>query len=171
MAKNKGAAAEAENTENTETETTTTTETPATEPAKTKSIVPAGWKSKNDDLKQFIDKECADDKGAFTFDKFAELAKKNGVDAAKVDHYIGVVASKAHGAEGRAKMTVRNMLATLVRKNSKIVGLDGTETPMTLAKPAVSGAAAAAKEAAASEPAATTEPETPQSEEAATSEY
>lgn len=156
MAKNKAA----------EAETHTETASAAAEPTKTKSIVPAGWKSKNDDLKQYIDTACADDKGAFDFTKFADLAKANGVDAGKVDHYSGVVASKAHGAEGRAKMTVRNMLASIVRKNGKIVSVDGTETPMTLAKPAVSGAAAAAKEASTSEQVATTEPETPQVEEA-----
>jgi hypothetical protein len=41
-------------------------------------------------------------------------------------------------------MTLRNMLATFVRKNGKAVGLDGTETEINLPKPALTGAAKAA---------------------------
>jgi hypothetical protein len=60
-------------------------------------------------------------------------------------------------------MTLRNMLATIARKNGKLVGLNDEETAISLPKPALSGAAAAAK-------AATTSDETT-AEGAATSQF
>jgi hypothetical protein len=44
-------------------------------------------------------------------------------------------------------MTLRNMLATLVRKNGKAIGLDGSEVAINLPKPALTGAAKAAADA------------------------
>ncbi len=42
-------------------------------------------------------------------------------------------------------MTLRNMLATIVRKNGKATGLDEGEVAIDLPKPALTGAAKAAK--------------------------
>lgn len=117
-----------------------------TEVKENKSIVPSGWKSKNDDLKQFIDDQCSG-KDGFEFPAFFTLCRQNGLPEEKVAHYEEVVDSKAHGAQGRAKMTLRNMLASVARKQGYLVGLDGeTKTEIDLPKPAVSGAAAKAKE-------------------------
>jgi plasmid stability protein len=71
----------------------------------------------------------------------------NGIAQDKVDHYKNQVAEKRHGAEGRARMTLRNMLATFVRKNGKAIALDGSEVAINLPKPALTGAAKAAAEA------------------------
>lgn len=113
-----------------------------------KSIVPAGWKSKGDALSKFIDEQSTG-KDGFEYTAFFALCRKNGLPEEKVKHYEDTVASKAHGAQGRAKMTLRNMLATVARKNGKLVGLNGAETAIDLPKPAVSGAAAKAQENAA----------------------
>lgn len=126
----------------------TVAETAASEEKKTKSIVPSGWKSKGDELGKFIDHQSTG-KDGFEFTAFFALCRKNGLDETKVKHYEDLVASKAHGIQGRAKMTLRNMLATPARKNGKLVGLDGVEVAINIPKPAVSGAAAKAKEAAA----------------------
>jgi hypothetical protein len=93
----------------------------------------------------FIKEQCVQD-GTFSFDSFFELCSANGIAQDKVDHYKGQVAEKRHGAEGRARMTLRNMLATFVRKNGKAVGLDGVEVEINLPKPALTGAAKAAAE-------------------------
>jgi|GEM_PF-3233507 len=119
-----------------------------------KSIVPQGWKTKNDSLAQFIDGQCSG-KDGFEYPAFFQLCRANGLDEAKVAHYSALVDSKAHGSQGRAKMTLRNMLATIARKNGKLIGLDGAEVALDLPKPALTGAAAKAQETAAA--AATTE--------------
>lgn len=122
-----------------------------------KSIVPAkyGNKYKNggsDALATFINDQCSGKEG-FEYPAFFTLCRKNGLDETKVAHYEGLVAEKAHGSQGRARMTLRNMLATIARKDGKLVGLDGNETAIDLPKPALTGAAAAAKEAAEQAPA------------------
>jgi hypothetical protein len=121
-----------------------------TEVKTTKSIVPSKYSGRyknggEDPLAMFIKAQCADDKG-FSFDKFFELCSKNGIAQEKVDHYKGQVAEKRHGAEGRARMTLRNMLATFARKNGKLVGLDDAEVEVALPKVALTGAAKAAAE-------------------------
>jgi hypothetical protein len=126
---------------------------PATETVK-KSIVPAKYSGKykdggGDQLAEFIKQECTG-KDGFEFTAFFELCRKNGIAEDKVTHYQGQIAEKRHGAEGRARMTLRNMLASIARKNGKLVGLNDTESAIELKKPAVSGAAAKAQEAAAS---------------------
>jgi hypothetical protein len=129
------------------------TETPAPAEAKvTKSIVPARYAGKYkkggiDSLAEFINANCSE-KGVFDFPKFWELCKKNGLPADKVDHYTQQVVDKRHGAQGRARMTLRNMLATIVRRDGKLVALDGSETTLSLPKPVLSGAAATAKQGA-----------------------
>jgi len=99
-----------------------------------KSIVPSKYGTKykkggSDDLAKFINTQCTAESG-FDFDKFFDLCRANGLDAAKVDHYQQQVADKRHGAPGRARMTLRNMLATPARKNGKLVGLNGEEVPL-----------------------------------------
>jgi hypothetical protein len=126
----------------------TTQATSNTEAKTTKSIVPSKYSGRyknggDDPLAQFIKGQCIE-AGAFVFEKFFQLCLKNGVAQEKVDHYRNQVTEKRHGAEGRARMTLRNMLATFVRKNGKAVGLDGTETEINLPKPALTGAAKAA---------------------------
>lgn len=124
---------------------------------KTKSIVPAKYAGKYKDggadaLATFIKAQCTVD-NAFKFDRFFELCTKNGLAADKVEHYKAQVAEKRHGAEGRARMTLRNMLATIARKNGKLVGLDGAEQEVSLPKPQLTGAAKAAADAKTDTPA------------------
>ena len=127
-----------------------TDETQAPEVKNTKSIVQAKYAGRyktggEDELAQFIKQQCTDE-GNFHFSRFFELMAKNGVAQDKVDHYANQVAEKRHGAEGRARMTLRNMLATFVRKNGKAIALDGSEVAVNLPKPALTGAAKAAQE-------------------------
>jgi plasmid stability protein len=116
----------------------------------TKSIVPSKYSGRyknggEDALAVFIKEQCASVEG-FSFEKFFELCTNNGIAAEKVEHYRKQVAEKRHGAEGRARMTLRNMLATIVRKNGKALALDGSEVAINLPKPALTGAAKKAAE-------------------------
>jgi len=139
------------------------TETAAVDPAPasektTKSIVPAKYAGKykgggSDALAEFI-KSQATGKEGFEFTAFFELCRKNGLPEDKVKHYETQVAEKLQGANGRARMTLRNMLATIARKNGKLLNLAGEEVEVEVAKPAVSGAAAAAQAQASEEQAA-----------------
>jgi hypothetical protein len=109
-----------------------------------KSIVPSKYAGKykrggSDELATFINSQSAGEDGKFSFDKFFELAVKNGLDATKVEGYRTQVNEKRHGAQGRARMTIRNMLATPARKNGKLVGLDGQEHNIQVAAPVVPG--------------------------------
>jgi hypothetical protein len=120
-------------------------------PKTTKSIVPAKYAGRyksggSDALAEFIKAQC-NTKDGFDFPKFFELCKANGVPAEKVDHYAGQVAEKRHGAQGRARMTLRNMLATIARKDGKLKDLGGEEVSISLPKPMLSGAAKAQAEA------------------------
>lgn len=122
-------------------------------PTEKKSIVPSKYAGKykgggSDALAAFINEQCTGKEG-FEFSAFFALARKNGLPEEKVSHYEGQIAEKRHGAQGRARMTLRNMLATIARKNGKLVGLNGEETDIDLPKPAVTGAAARAQEQAA----------------------
>ena len=121
-----------------------------TEPKTQKSIVPAKYAGRyknggNDDLANFIKEQCTAE-NTFSFDKFFELMEKNGIPPEKVSHYRDQVSDNRHGAQGRARMTLRNMLATIVRKNGMAIGLDGDEVAINLPKPALTGAAKAASE-------------------------
>ena len=121
-----------------------------TETKTTKSIVPSKYSGRyknggDDPLALFIKAQCVEE-GNFSFAKFFELCIANGIPDDKVKHYMAQVAEKRHGAEGRARMTLRNMLATIVRKNGKAVALDGSEVEVNLPKPALTGAAKAAPE-------------------------
>jgi hypothetical protein len=116
---------------------------------KTKSIVPARYAGRykgggSDALAEFIKAQCQT-KDGFDFPAFFDLCRKNGLPEDKVAMYEGQVAEKRHGAQGRARMTLRNMLATIVRKDGKITGINGEVVELSLPKPALSGAAAKAK--------------------------
>jgi hypothetical protein len=131
----------------------------------TKSIVPAKYAGRykaggSDALAAFINEQCKG-KDGFEYSAFFELCKKNGIEETKVDHYAGQVKDSRHGSQGRARMTLRNMLATIARKNGKLVNLAGEEVAINLPKPALSGAAATASEKSAA----------PEAEGAVTSQY
>lgn len=134
----------------------TVAQTETAEKAK-KSIVPAKYSGKykegGDAVSQFIK---AQTEGQFA--SLAALCRKNGVSEEQVTKYEGLVADKAnnHGIEGRARMTLGNMVRSIARKSGKLVALNGEEVEFDLPKPAVSGAAAAAQtQAAESAPAET----------------
>jgi hypothetical protein len=135
------------------TDTQNTNEAPA-EAKTTKSIVPAKYAGKykdggSDTLAQFINAEC---KGADGFDyaKFFDLCRINGLPEDKVAHYQEQVNSKRLGSQGRARMTLRNMLATIARKNGQLKALDEGLVEVELPKVALAGAAAKAKQETAS---------------------
>lgn len=117
-----------------------------------KSIVPTKYAGKyknggSDALANFINEQCTGKEG-FEYPAFFSLARTNDLPEEKVAHYEQLVAEKAHGSQGRARMTLRNMLATIARKNGELKGLNGEMTTIELAKPALSGAAAKAQETA-----------------------
>ena len=119
-------------------------------PKEKKSIVPAKYAGKykgggTDALGEFINSESTGKEG-FEFTAFFALCRKNGLPEDKVAHYEGMVAEKIGGAAGRARMTLRNMLASIARKNGKLIKLNGDEQAIDLPKPAASGAAAKAAE-------------------------
>lgn len=124
----------------------------ATAEVKAKSIVPAKYAGKYKDggsspTSQFIKDQCVG-KDGFEFSAFFQLCRVNGIAEEQVKRYEGDIAAKKHGAQGRARMTLRNMLATIARKNGKLKKQDGTEQDVVEAKQAVSGAAAKAQETA-----------------------
>lgn len=130
----------------------TVTETATAETKSTKSIVPAKYAGKyknggSDPVAEFIKAQCGEgDK--FNFDTFFALCQKNGISTDQTNKYSGQIAENLQGAKGRARMTLGNTLRANARKNGKLVGLDDAEVEIAgLAKPTLSGAAAAAKEA------------------------
>jgi hypothetical protein len=95
-----------------------------------KSIVPAKYGTKyrrggTDALATFINEQSKGEDGKFAFPRFFDLVAANGVDAAEVEKYRTQVAEKRHGAPGRARMTLRNRLATIARKEGSLTGNDG----------------------------------------------
>lgn len=156
------------------TETAKAVEATETEASTKKSIVPAKYSGKykgaGDAVAEFI-KEQITGKDGVEFTALFALCRANGIDEAKVKHYEGLYADKAnnHGIEGRARMTLGNMLRAKARKEGKLNSIAGEETTFEgLAKPAVSGAAAKAQEnAAEAETQETTTEETAVSEEVA----
>lgn len=115
-----------------------------------KSIVPEKYAGKmnNDELAQFINNQCTGKEG-FEFGAFFELCKANGLDESKVAHYKSLVDEKVQGGAGRARMTLRNMLAARARKEGKLKGLNGKNVTITMPVKEATGAAKAAKEKAA----------------------
>jgi len=120
--------------------------TEATEKPVRKSIVPAGWKTKNDVLRQFIEEQCKT-KDGFSYENFFALCRENSLPGDKIDHYREqVLVEKRLGSQGRAVMTLRNMLATIARKDGKLKDLDGDDVDIEMPKVALSGAVKAAAE-------------------------
>ena len=116
-----------------------------------KSIVPAKYAGKyknggSDPLAEFIKEQCSGKEG-FEFPAFFSLCRLNNIPEEQVSKYEAAIAAEAHGAPGRARMTLRNMLATIARKEGKLKGLDKKDHEVVVAKPAVSGAAAKQAEA------------------------
>lgn len=133
----------AKNAKKTEAADTATEETQTEAPAtvkERKSIVPAGWKSKNDPLKQFINEQSSGKEG-FEYPAFFALMRKNEVPEEQVAKYEKQVADKQAGANGRAVMTLRNILVPIIRKRGHVIALNGETTAMDIPKPAPSGAA------------------------------
>lgn len=122
----------------------------ATVPEK-KSIVPSKYAGRYnnpiDDLSKFITDQCTGASG-FEFTAFFELCRKNKLPEDKIAVYEKAIADKAHGAQGRARMTLRNMLAPIARRTSKLVGLSGEEFEVIMPALSPSGAAAKPAEAA-----------------------
>jgi hypothetical protein len=119
-------------------------------PKERKSIVPSKYAGKykdggSDALATFINEQCRGKEG-FEYAKFFQLCRDNGLPEDKVAMYEGQVESKKLGSQGRARMTLRNMLATIARKNGNLKDLEGDEVEIELPKPTLSGAAAAAKD-------------------------
>lgn len=104
-----------------------------------KSIVPSKYAGKykkghGDELAQFIEAQSAGEDGKFDWDNFFALIRANGVAEDKVVHYEALVASKAPGSQGRARMTLRNMLASIVRKaDGQVKDINGETHTVELA--------------------------------------
>lgn len=120
----------------------------------TKSIVPGKYAGKykpggaayDAPLATFIREQCGEaDK--FEFDSFFNLCKLNGIADDKIAVYKAAVDEKKNGANGRARMTLANMLRAIARKNQKLVGLDKKEHAVLEPQIVASGAVAAKKEA------------------------
>src|SRR5215472_4524074 len=96
----------------------------------TKSIVNPKYagrykKGGSDALAEFINEQCNDDKGNFSFAKFFELCRANDLGEKEgVDMFEQQVEEKRHGAPGRARMTLRNRLAGIARRNKKLIDLE-----------------------------------------------
>jgi hypothetical protein len=120
-------------------------------PKKSKSIVPAKYAGKYkgaaDELSKFIAEQLiVDNKSDIT--RLFALCRANGIADEHIAPYEKAIAEKARGAEGRTRMTLRNRLATLVRKNGKLTDLEGAEVALTVAPLPVRAAKADEKVAA-----------------------
>jgi hypothetical protein len=115
-----------------------------------KSIVPNRYGAKyrnggSDELAEFIKATCTDESG-FSYVSFFQLCLDNGIADDKVDMYRNQIAEKRHGAPGRARMTLRNMLAKIARDKGGLVNHKGELVAVNVPKPVLAGAAAKAKE-------------------------
>jgi hypothetical protein len=120
------------------------------EKKETKSIVPAKYAGRyknggTDALAVFINEQCRTAEG-FDYAKFFDLCRKNGIAEEQVSKYEGQVNEGRHGSQGRARMTLRNMLATIGRKDGKLVNLEGNEVEVAVPAATLSGAAKTAQE-------------------------
>jgi hypothetical protein len=101
-----------------------------------KSIVPAKYAGKyknggSDALAEFIKSQC-DGASGFEFIAFFQLARANALPEDKVKMYETAVANKERGAQGRARMTLRNMLAPLARKNGVLKSISGEDVTVVM---------------------------------------
>lgn len=125
---------------------------PATETATApKSIVPSKYAGKykgggSGVVPEFIKSQAYTD-GNLVLESFFSLCTVNEIPADKVDHYRQLVADKAQGSAGKARMTLGNMLAAKARKQGFLLDQSGKQVPLDVPKPALGGAAAKAAEA------------------------
>lgn len=117
-----------------------------------KSIVPAKYANKYKNggegpTAEFIKDQCTEKDGTFSFSAFFDVARKNGIAEDKVSTYEQAVKEEAHGARGRARMTLGNMLRAKARKEQKLAGLNGKPVDVAEAQLEVKGAAKAAQDA------------------------
>lgn len=114
-----------------------------------KSVVPSKYAGKykkggeayNAPLAVFIRAQCGED-DKFEFPAFFALCRQNGIPEEKVAHYEAQVATKANGVNGRARMTLANMLRAKARKDQKLKDLSGNDVDVPEPKLPASGAAA-----------------------------
>lgn len=117
----------------------------------TKTIVPPKYAGKYKNggqgpLSDFIRQTCGEgDK--FEFTAFWELCRKNGISEEQITKYKQQVDDKAHGANGRARMTLANSLRAIARKQQTLKNLAGDDVAVPEPKIAASGAVKAAQEA------------------------
>ena len=121
-------------------------------PKATKSIVPAKYANKykgggSGNTAAFINGQVGSDDG-IVFPSFFELCRKNNIPEEQVAKYEGQVAEGQHGSQGRARMTLGNMLRAKARKDGKLVNLNGQDVELNEPKLVVSGAAARKQEQA-----------------------
>ncbi len=84
-----------------------------------------------DSLAKFVAEECKDDQGKQDHSRFFKLCRANGLPEEKVSHYEEqVLTEKRKGAPGRARMTLRNMLAGKLRNEGYLFGNDGIKYPI-----------------------------------------
>lgn len=94
-----------------------------------KSIVPNKYAGKYKNGGQgptsdFVRAQCGEGE-KFEYGAFFELCSKNGIPEDKIALYKGQVDAKQLGANGRARMTLGNMLRAKARKDQKLTGLNG----------------------------------------------
>jgi hypothetical protein len=111
----------------------------STEEKVQKSIVPSKYAGRyrrggSDALAAFINEQCTVD-GKFSFDKFWDLCRANELPETEVEKYADQVADKKFGAPGRARMTLRNRLAAIARKEGGLKNLKGRTVPISLTRP------------------------------------
>ena len=109
----------------------------ATEAKVTKSIVPARYAGRykgggSDALAAFINEQCKDEKGVFSFERFWTLCGNNSISESEIEKYRSQVDAKVNGAAGRARMTLRNRLAAIARKVGKLADHDGDEVEVSV---------------------------------------
>lgn len=119
---------------------TAAVDTAAEETKSVKSIVPSKYAGKykgggSDELAQFINQQCTVE-NKFSYDKFFELCRTNGVADEHIKPYADAITAKAHGAQGRTRMTLRNRLAAIGRHAGNVLkGLDGESYTLNIPAP------------------------------------
>lgn len=114
-----------QNTDQTETQT-----------APSKSIVPSKYSGKyrtdKTELAKFIDTQTKGEDGKLSTDNLFALARANGIAEDKLTRYIDSVASGAHGAAGRSRMSIGNMLRSVAKKEGNLSDLQGQAHPLVI---------------------------------------
>lgn len=74
-----------------------------------------------DDLAQFLGSEFKDKDGKFMPAEFIAFVEENGIEPGEFRAITRKSGDLPHGLMGRARMTLRNRLASLVRKNGHLI--------------------------------------------------